>query len=101
MKLIFKKTDNAIEVKMKDLEEEDFDYIKMIKRLIENNKFEDSEFEGEFTDAEKLSVANMLEGINNAIIEDNSDEIDEEICETPAFSNQETSESEEIEDLPF
>lgn len=102
MKLLFKKTDQDIVVKIKDLKgEEDFDYIKMIKHLIEDNKFEDSEFEGEFTDAEKQSVATMLKGVNNAIIEDRSGETDEEPSEAAIFSDQETSESEGIDDFPF
>ena len=79
MKLLFKKNGQDIIVKIKDVKEEDFDYIKMIKRLIEDNKFEDSDFEGDFTDEEKQSVAIMLKGINNAILEDSSDEINEDV----------------------
>ena len=94
MKLLFKKTGQDIAVKIKDLGEENFDYIKMIKRLIEDNKFEDSEFEGDFTDAEKQSVATMLEGINTAIIEDRSDETGEGSSASAFFKDQEISEDE-------
>lgn len=96
MKLIFEKKEVGIMVKIKNLEkEETFDYIKMIKYLIEDNKFEVTEFHGEFTDAEKLSVATMLKGINDAIITDEMEEVDK----TLPF--EEIRPSLEIDDLPF
>lgn len=97
MKLFFKKEGEKISVNIKDNGEKDFDYITMIKSLIKENEFEESEFEGEFTAEEKQSVATILKGISDAITED--DEISEE---EPAEEPQIKYDSEiKAEDLPF
>ena len=43
----------SIKVKIND-EEKSFSYIEMIKELYENKKLEDAEYDGDFSDTEKL-----------------------------------------------
>lgn len=69
MKLVFKKNGEMnISVLFKDgVNESQFDYIIMIKDLISTKKLEDPEFEGDFSDAEKDSVRDMIKNINREV----------------------------------
>lgn len=55
MKLYFSKDDqDEIVVKMStSTVQEDFSYVEMIKNLLENKEFDDTEFTDDFTDDEK------------------------------------------------
>lgn len=102
MRLIFKKDGHDISVNIKNGEEEiKFDYIKMIKLLMEKEVFEDSVFEGEFTEEEKQSVAKMLEDISSAVVTDSSDAGDETNEEETGNLQVEFTTDSEPEELPF
>ncbi len=74
MKLIFRKSEGEMEVLIRTgTAEDEFSYVKMIKSLIENNKFEDTEFDVSITDKEKESINDLLSKIN-LIVDENSKE---------------------------
>ena len=74
MRLIFRKVSEELEVLIRTGTAEDpFDYITMIKSLIANNRFEDTEFDSSISDSEKESINNMLSQIN-AIVDENISE---------------------------
>lgn len=77
MKLIFSKdTNNEIEIKYQNgTIVEDFSYTEMVKQLLIDNKFEDTDF-GTLTEDEQEKIKTMLEKIS-AIFkeEDKSSEI--------------------------
>ena len=68
MNLKFTKKDEIIITKIvKDGKEEEFEYLSFIKYLLEENKFDGSEFDGEFSDLEKNKVKEMVNEINEAV----------------------------------
>jgi hypothetical protein len=69
MKLIFRKNEKQeVSVLIRNqIAEDPFSYVAMIKSLVANNKFEESEFEDGITEEEKESVNKMLTKINEAI----------------------------------
>lgn len=72
MKLIFRKNEGEMEVLIRTgTAEDEFSYVEMIKSLIENNKFEDTEFDISITNKEKESINELLSKIN-LIVEKNS-----------------------------
>lgn len=75
MKLIFKKNDkHEISVISSNGEEEaEFNYIDMIKNLINLKKMDEPEFDGEFSDSEKESVLSMIGHINQEVTDFYSD----------------------------
>jgi len=75
MKLIFKKNDkHEISVLSSNGEEEaEFNYIDMIKNLINLKKMDEPEFDGEFSDSEKESVLSMIGHINQEVTDFYSD----------------------------
>ena len=83
MKLYFSKDDqDEIVVKMSTSTiQEDFSYIEMIKNLLENNEFDDTEFTDDFTDDEKTRIETMLSSINASITTDNEDEENNQISQ--------------------
>lgn len=83
MKLYFSKDDqDEIVVKMSTSTiQEDFSYVEMIKNLLENNEFDDTEFTDDFTDDEKTRIETMLSSINASITTDNEDEENNQISQ--------------------
>ncbi|KAB2868335.1 MAG: hypothetical protein F9K37_10530 [Bacteroidales bacterium] len=75
MKLIFRKKEGEMVVLIRTgIAEDDFSYVEMIKSLINNNKFEDTEFDASITEKEKESINELLSKINLTVNE-NSKEI--------------------------
>lgn len=71
MKLVFSKNDKheiSVVSKVGDHTDE-FNYIEMIKQLIEVKQLEEPEFEGDFSDSEKQSVLSMINHINQDVTE--------------------------------
>ena len=83
MKLYFSKDDqDEIVVKMStSTVQEDFSYVEMIKNLLNNNEFDDTEFTDDFTDDEKSRIETMLSSINASIVTENGVEENNEISE--------------------
>ena len=82
IKLYFSKDDqDEITVKMStSTVQEEFSYVEMIKNLLDNNAFDETEFSGDFTDDEKSRIESMLNSINDSIeteSNDNNDGTDE------------------------
>ncbi|MCY4560974.1 MAG: hypothetical protein OXC03_01390 [Flavobacteriaceae bacterium] len=77
MKLYFSKDDqDEIVVKMStSTVQEDFSYVEMIKNLLENKEFDDTEFTDDFTDDEKTRIETMLNSINASIVTENDVEV--------------------------
>jgi len=75
MKLKFRKDEsqNISVVQQADGSEHSFSYVEMIKHLISFGKLVEPEFDGDFTDAEKESVASMSKYINEALTQDDED----------------------------
>ena len=71
MKLVFRKNEeNEISVLRKEGDDtSEFSYVDMIKSLIETKSLEEPEIDGEFSEAEKESIANMITHINNDVAE--------------------------------
>lgn len=68
MKWILKKQDEDCSIKVYDNEEKiDFSYIELIKQLYLKQKIDEPEYEGEFSDAEKQSVQELIKEINNHV----------------------------------
>ena len=78
MKLLFSKNDkHEISVVSKAGDSiAAFNYIDMVKQLIDLKKLEDPEFEGEFSDSEKESVLSMVGHINHEVAEFYSEDKD-------------------------
>jgi len=69
MKLVFKKNDNEIEVKLKiDGELEDFNYIKIIEYLHGGNELEETEYPDDISNMEQEKINDMINNINESII---------------------------------
>lgn len=74
MKLIFKKSEGEMGVLIRTgTAEDEFSYIEMIKSLIDNNKFEDTEFDVSITDKEKESINELLSKINTTVDENSKE----------------------------
>ncbi len=74
MKLIFSKnSNNEIELKLqKGTIAEDFSYTEMVRQLLEENKFEDTDY-GSLTEEEQQKINSMIEKIS-AVFNDNESE---------------------------
>jgi hypothetical protein len=75
MKLIFTKDqDSEMSVQLtKGTIVENFSYVEMIKQLLENNKFEDNEYNN-LTEDEKNRIYVMLQKINEVVDEHNKND---------------------------
>ncbi len=77
MKLIFRKKEGEMEVLIRTGTAEDaFSYIEMIKSLIDNNKFEDTEFDISISDKEKESITELLSKINLTVEENSKEKVE-------------------------
>ena len=75
MKLIFTKNpNNEIDVQLtKGTVVENFSYTEMVKQLLEENSFEDTDFKN-ISEEEKKRIENMLQKINEVILIDSEDD---------------------------
>lgn len=71
MKLVFKKAeDNTISVlHQQGSDEVAFDYVQMIKEIIRTRSLDVPEIDGAFSDAERESIAKMVDYLNEDIEE--------------------------------
>jgi len=69
MNLVFEKKDSqTIIVKINhEGKIQDFDYITMLKGLLNCGSLEDSELTGDFTDAERTSIDSMVKHLNDCV----------------------------------
>lgn len=69
MKLVFRKNEeHEISVLRVDGDETvDFDYVDMIKTLMETGRLENPDIVGDFSDAESNSISKMVEHINEEV----------------------------------
>lgn len=83
MKLVFRKNEKQeISVLSKDGDNiAEFNYIDMIKNLINVKRLEEPELDGDFSDSEQASIFSMISHINNEVnefysksLEDSEDE---------------------------
>lgn len=73
MKLKFVRTDDTIETKLIiDDNEQNFDYLSFINKLIDGEQLEDIEYPDDVTEDEEKEVNTMIEKINS-IINENTD----------------------------
>lgn len=76
MKLVFTKNEE-LEISVYKLSEgnkEDFNYIGMLKELIKEEKLDEPDLIGEFTEAEKESINSMIKHINTEVANFYSDD---------------------------
>ena len=75
MKLKFVRTDDTIETKLViDDNEQSFDYLLFINKLIDGEQIEDIEHPDDVTEDEKKEINNMVEEINKIIVENTDNE---------------------------
>jgi hypothetical protein len=75
MKLKFVRTDDTIETKLvTDENEQSFDYLLFINKLIDGEQIEDIEYPNDVTEDEEKEVNVMIEEINNIINKNTDDE---------------------------
>ncbi len=77
MQLLFKRSEDNLSIEIKDgVATKEFDYVEMIKKLIESNVLEETIFEGEITDEERAKINEMVQKINDAVPKEIEDEDD-------------------------
>lgn len=75
MELKFIRTDDAIETKLiLDGDEQIFDYLLFINKLIDGTKLEEITYPDDVSDDEKKEIDSMVEKINSVIVENPNDE---------------------------
>ncbi len=80
MKLVFEKKDpQNIEVKIdNEGDVHDFDYVTMLKGLLDCGSLGESELRGDFTEAERVSIASMVGHLNECVPKnEEKDELDD------------------------
>lgn len=77
MQLLFKRDEDNLSIEIKDgVATKEFDYVEMIKKLIDSNELEETIFEGEITEEERAKINEMVQRINDAVSMENEDEND-------------------------
>jgi hypothetical protein len=107
MKLIFKKEKEKVNIFIRnELKEEIFNYVNMIKYLIDGNEFEKSEFIGDLSVQEKEKINDMIKKISKVVIdekislendEDNENDFNNEEPQVDLAEGQEI----DVKDIPF
>ncbi len=69
MRLVFEKKDSqTVVVKINHEDKvQDFDYIAMLKGLLDYGSLDDSDLKGDFSNAEKKSIASMVRHLNDCV----------------------------------
>lgn len=107
MKLLFKKEEGKISIFINhNSVNENFDYIKMINYLINEDKFEGLEFDGDFSADEKRKLEEMTEQINEVVFNEKNKKEGDNILEDPtqeisAVDEIDTSSDMRVENIPF
>ena len=69
MKLVFFKEDSEIKLKLNhENVDEDFNYVKLIEFLHNNNELEETEYYEEISDEEKEKIDDMIQKINEKTV---------------------------------
>jgi len=70
MKLLFEKKDpQTITVRISHEDEiKDFDYITMLKGLLDYGSLDDPELTGDFSEGEKISINSMVKQLNDCVL---------------------------------
>lgn len=78
MKLIFKKNEQSEITVMQKTggSEVEFDYVNMVKKLINDKNLEEPEIDGDFSESEKESIMSMVADINSEVTKFYSEEED-------------------------
>ena len=75
MKLKFTRQDDAIITKLEiGGEEEEFNYLRFINKLIDGDIFDESEYPEDITEQEKSEIEQMIEKINEVILAQDEDD---------------------------
>lgn len=79
MQLIFKREDENLSIEIKDgVSTKEFDYVEMIKKLIDSKELEETIFEGEISEEEQEKINEMVKKISEAVpvaVVDEDDEL--------------------------
>jgi len=68
MKLIFKREEKNLSIEIKDgVSTIEFNYVEMIKKILQSEELEETIFEGDISDEEKEKINEMIKKINGAI----------------------------------
>jgi hypothetical protein len=79
MQLIIKREEDILSIEIKDgVSTIKFDYIEMLKKILQDQKIEETVFMGDITDDEKDRISEMVEKIEKAIPEKNG-EVEEDV----------------------
>ena len=71
MQLIFKRNNENLSIEIKDgVSTIEFNYVDMIKKFLNDNVLEETVFEGDITEEEKVKITDMVKKINNALIKE-------------------------------
>lgn len=74
MKLVFFKEEEEIKLKLNHNDtDEDFNYVKLIEFLHENNVLEETEYEEGISYEEKDKVNSMIEKINEVVVKQDTE----------------------------
>jgi len=88
MQLIFKRENDKLTIEIKDgVSTIEFNYVDMIKKFLKEKELEETIFDGDFSDNEKTKIKEMVEKINQAIPEEDT-ESEEEADETTEISSE-------------
>jgi len=75
MKLKFSRHDDAIVTKLEiDGEEEEFNYLTFINKLIDGDTLDEPEYPEDITEQEKSEIVQMIEKINEVILTQGEDD---------------------------
>ena len=75
MKLKFSRQNDAIVTKLEiNGEEEDFNYLTFINKLIDGDTLDEPEYPEDITEQEKSEIAQMIEKINKVILTQGEDD---------------------------
>ncbi len=80
MQLIFKREDENLSIEIKEgVSTIEFDYVEMIKKLIDSKELEETIFEGDISEEEMGKINEMVKKINEAVptVEEEETEIDD------------------------
>ena len=70
MKLVFFREENEIKLKLNhDGNDEEFNYVRLIKFLHENNELETTEYDDDISEDEKGKINDMIQKINQTVVQ--------------------------------
>ncbi len=70
MKLVFFREENEIKLKLNhEGNDEEFNYVRLIKFLHENNELETTEYDDDISEDEKGKINDMIQKINQTVVQ--------------------------------